>query len=197
MPSGPGWPTATAPGQPRRAVAGDGKTRRGAARDDRHGHLVAAMDHATRTVLAQREVQGAPGEVPAFQPLLADLDLAGTVGTADALQTTQAPPSSSWSASRPTTCWSSRPTSLRCWPAAPGCPGTGSRSWLRRRGIRARSARRPVEPSVRLGRQRWKVERSLSWLSCFGRLLVRWGQDSGRWFAFVLVACAVVRCNQL
>jgi hypothetical protein len=54
-----------------------------------------------------------------------------------------------------------------------------------------------VEPSVRLGRQRWKVERSLSWLSCFGRLLVRWGQDSGRWFAFVLVACAVVRCNQL
>jgi hypothetical protein len=45
------------------------------------------MDHATRTVLAQREVHGAPGEVPAFQPLLADLDLAGTVVTADALQT--------------------------------------------------------------------------------------------------------------
>src|SRR5688572_22958796 len=45
------------------------------------------MDHATRAVLAQREVHGAPGEVPAFGPLLADLDLAGVVVTADALQT--------------------------------------------------------------------------------------------------------------
>jgi hypothetical protein len=45
------------------------------------------MDHATRAVLAQRQVDGAPDEVPAFQPLLAGLDLAGTVVTADALQT--------------------------------------------------------------------------------------------------------------
>jgi len=45
------------------------------------------MDHATRAVLAQHQVDGAPGEVPAFQPLLADLDLAGVVVTADALQT--------------------------------------------------------------------------------------------------------------
>jgi predicted transposase YbfD/YdcC len=45
------------------------------------------MDHTTRAVLAQRQVDGAPGEVPAFQPLLADLDLAATVVTADALQT--------------------------------------------------------------------------------------------------------------
>jgi hypothetical protein len=50
-------------------------------------HLLAAMDHATRTVLAQQQVGGAPEEVPAFQPLLANLDLAGTVVTADALQT--------------------------------------------------------------------------------------------------------------
>jgi hypothetical protein len=38
-------------------------------------------------VLAQRQVDGAPGEVPAFQPLLAGLDLAGVVVTADALHT--------------------------------------------------------------------------------------------------------------
>jgi predicted transposase YbfD/YdcC len=50
-------------------------------------HLLAAMEHATRRVLAQREVGGAPGEVPGFQPLLAHLDLAGAVVTADALQT--------------------------------------------------------------------------------------------------------------
>jgi len=43
------------------------------------------MEHATRRVLAQRAVNGAPGEVPGFQPLLADLDLAGAVVTADAL----------------------------------------------------------------------------------------------------------------
>jgi predicted transposase YbfD/YdcC len=73
----------------RRAVAVDGKTLRGARRavDGRQVHLLAVMDHTTRAVLAQRQVDGAPGEVPAFQPLLADLDLAATVVTADALQT--------------------------------------------------------------------------------------------------------------
>jgi predicted transposase YbfD/YdcC len=38
-------------------------------------------------VLAQRQVGGAPEEITAVAPLLADLDLAGTVITADALQT--------------------------------------------------------------------------------------------------------------
>jgi hypothetical protein len=38
---------------------------RGAKRDGRQVHLLAAMDHATRAVLAQRQVDGAPGEVPA------------------------------------------------------------------------------------------------------------------------------------
>ena len=75
------------PDQRRRAVAVDGKTLRGALRDGCRVHLLAVMDHTTRAVLAQREVNGAPGEVPAFQPLLADLDLAGMVVTADALQT--------------------------------------------------------------------------------------------------------------
>jgi hypothetical protein len=56
---------------------------------------------------------------------------------------------------------------------------------------------REVESSTRLGRHRWKVERSLSWLSCFRRLQVRWDRDAGRWFAFVLVACAVVCFNRL
>ena len=69
----------------RRAVAVDGKTLRGAKRDGRAVHLLAAMEHATRRVLGQRAVNGAPGEVPGFQPLLADLDLAGAVVTADAL----------------------------------------------------------------------------------------------------------------
>jgi predicted transposase YbfD/YdcC len=81
------------PGRPsqqhrRRAVAVDGKTLRGAKGDDgRQVHLLAAMDHVTRVVLSQRHVDGAPGEVPGLVPLLADLDLAGAVVTADALHT--------------------------------------------------------------------------------------------------------------
>src|SRR6266567_2851616 len=57
--------------QRRHAVAVDGKTLRGAKRDDgRQVHLLAAMEHATRAVLAQRPVDGAPGEVPGLVPLL-------------------------------------------------------------------------------------------------------------------------------
>jgi IS5 family transposase len=72
-----------------------------------------------------------------------------------------------------------------------------NRAYLRRRGIKARIARRGVESSTRLGRHRWRVERSLSWLSYWRRLQVRWDRDAGRWFAFVLVACAVVCFNRL
>jgi predicted transposase YbfD/YdcC len=75
------------PDQRRRAVAVDGKTLRGAVRDGRQVHLLAVMEHTTRTVLAQQQVNGAPGEVPGVVPLLAGLDLAGTVVTADALHT--------------------------------------------------------------------------------------------------------------
>ena len=74
----------------RRAVAVDGKTLRGACPaggDGRPVHLLAAMDHTTRAVLAQRQLGGAPEEVAALRPLLDGLDLAGTVITADALQT--------------------------------------------------------------------------------------------------------------
>jgi IS5 family transposase len=78
-----------------------------------------------------------------------------------------------------------------------GYDSRANRAYLRRGGIRARIARRGIEPSTRLGRHRWKVERSLSWLSCFRRLQVRWDRDGGRWFAFVLLAGAVVCFNRL
>jgi transposase len=78
-----------------------------------------------------------------------------------------------------------------------GYDSRANRADLRRREITARIARRQIESSTRLGRHRWKVERALSWLSCFRRLQVRWDRDAGRWFAFVLVACAVVCFNRL
>jgi transposase len=87
-----------------------------------------------------------------------------------------------------------RPVKLH---ADKGYDRRANRAYLRRRGIRPRIARRGVESSTRLGRHRWRVERSLSWLSCFRRLQVRWDREAGRWFAFVLVACAVVCFNRL
>ena len=75
-----------------RAVAVDGKTLRGARTRTANGegrpvHLLAAMDHTSRAVLAQQQVGGAPEEVSGFRPLLGDLDLHGVVVTADALHT--------------------------------------------------------------------------------------------------------------
>jgi predicted transposase YbfD/YdcC len=73
-----------------RAVAVDGKTLRGAHPPDGDGrpvHLLAAMDHTSRAVLAQCQVGGATEEVPTFKTLLDGLDLAGAVVTADALHT--------------------------------------------------------------------------------------------------------------
>jgi IS5 family transposase len=78
-----------------------------------------------------------------------------------------------------------------------GYDSRANRARLRRRGITARIARRGIESSARLGRHRWRVERSLSWLTCFRRRQVRWDRDSGRFFAFVLLVCALVCGNRL
>src|SRR6266536_2929915 len=72
-----------------------------------------------------------------------------------------------------------------------------NRAYLRRRGIKPRIARRGVDASSRLGRHRWRIERTLSWLSCYRRLAVRWDRDSERWFGFVLLACALVCFKRL
>jgi predicted transposase YbfD/YdcC len=50
-------------------------------------HLLAAMDHTSRAVLAQTEVDGKTNEITRFRPLLDRLDLTATVVTADALHT--------------------------------------------------------------------------------------------------------------
>jgi transposase len=78
-----------------------------------------------------------------------------------------------------------------------GYDSAANRAWLRRRGITARIARRGIESSTRLGRHRWRVERALSWLSCYRRLAVRWDRSSERFLAFVLRACALVCFNRL
>jgi transposase len=58
------------------------------------------------------------------------------------------------------------------------------RGYLTRRGIKVRIARRGIESSQRLGRHRWKAERSIAWLAGCRRLRIRYDRDSKRFFAF-------------
>jgi len=73
---------------PRRAVAVDGKTLRGSSHHQgAQVHLLAVMDHTSRGLLGQTEVDAKTNEITQFRPLLDRLDLADTVVTADALHT--------------------------------------------------------------------------------------------------------------
>ena len=87
---------AVAPAGRRRVLAVDGKSLRGSRHTDADGvthpgrHLLAVIDHHTRTVLGQVDVDGKTNEITAFAPLLDTLvrtDLTGVVITADALHT--------------------------------------------------------------------------------------------------------------
>jgi transposase len=71
------------------------------------------------------------------------------------------------------------------------------RSYLTRRGIKVRIARCGIESSTRLGRHRWKAERSIAWLAGCRRLRIRYDRDSARFFAFVLLACGRLCYNRL
>jgi transposase len=63
---------------------------------------------------------------------------------------------------------------------------------LRSRGIRPQIARRGVMHGPGLGRLRWVVERSLSWLHQFKRLRIRWEQRADIHEAFLRLACCLV-----
>jgi len=58
-----------------------------------------------------------------------------------------------------------------------GYASRANRQALRRRGIQPRIARKGFESSTHLGRHRWVVERSLSLLHRFRRLLIRYERD--------------------
>ena len=66
------------------------------------------------------------------------------------------------------------------------------RKALRKRGIKGRIARRGVDSSERLGRYRWVVERTLSWLNRFRRLEVRYERRDDIHQAFLELGCALI-----
>ena len=63
---------------------------------------------------------------------------------------------------------------------------------LRRRGITPRIARRGIESSQRLGRHRWRVERTIAWLLGFRCLQVRYGRRADYLQSFLHLACALI-----
>lgn len=76
---------------PAAAIAVDGKSVRGTfARTGGAGvHLLAALSHTQGIVVGQQQVVTGTSEIAWFQPLLDQVELAGTVVTADALHTTR------------------------------------------------------------------------------------------------------------
>jgi hypothetical protein len=69
-------------------IAVDGKTARGAKdKDGAAPHLLAAITCDEVAAIAQQQVSAKSNEIPAFAPLLRDLDLDGAVILADALHT--------------------------------------------------------------------------------------------------------------
>src|SRR3712207_4738007 len=66
------------------------------------------------------------------------------------------------------------------------------REALRTRGITPRIARRGIESSEKLGRYRWAVERTLSWVNRFRRLKVRYERREDIHQAFLDLGCALI-----
>ncbi|MFE0346840.1 IS5 family transposase [Streptomyces griseoluteus] len=71
------------------------------------------------------------------------------------------------------------------------------RRWLRSRGIRHRIARKGIESSQRLGRHRWVVERTVSWLAGCRRLHRRYERKPEHFLAFVGIAALLIGHRRL
>lgn len=67
----------------------------------------------------------------------------------------------------------------------------------RARSVTPRIARRGIETSQKLGRHRWVVERTFSWLNQFRRLAIRYERRADIHKAFVTLGCALICINQI
>lgn len=83
-----------------------------------------------------------------------------------------------------------RPAKL---PADKGYDYDHLRRWLRKRGIRHRIARKGIESSQRLGRHRWVVERTVSWLAGCRR----YERKAEHFLAFVAIGAALIGHRRL
>nr|WP_245592642.1 IS5 family transposase [Actinomadura rifamycini] len=65
------------------------------------------------------------------------------------------------------------------------------RRWLRSVGILPRIARVGIESSERLGRHRWMIERTISWLTGYRRMSPRYERNPRNYLAFLGLAAAL------
>lgn len=87
-----------------------------------------------------------------------------------------------------------RPGKLR---ADKGYDAAEHRHWLRSRGITPRIARRGIDSSERLGRHRWKIERTIAWLGGYRRLTIRYERHAHLFGAFLSLAAALTCWKKL
>lgn len=73
----------------------------------------------------------------------------------------------------------------------------GLRRWLRSHHITPPLARKGVESSQRLGRHRWVVERTVSWLAGCRRLHRRYERKAEHFLGFVGIAAAFICFRRL
>ncbi|MBM7820367.1 transposase [Cellulosimicrobium cellulans] len=71
------------------------------------------------------------------------------------------------------------------------------RSFLRERGITPKIARRGIDSSERLGRHRWKVERTQAWLTGYRRLTIRYERHANLFAAFVALGATITAFKKL
>lgn len=65
------------------------------------------------------------------------------------------------------------------------------RRWVRDRGIAVRIARKGIESSQHLGLHRWVIERTMSWLTGYHRLNLRFERKASHFCAFLTLAAAL------
>ena len=73
----------------------------------------------------------------------------------------------------------------------------GLRRWLWGKRIGVRIARKGIESSERLGRRGWVMERTVSWLTDYRGLGLRYECHPRDRLAFLGLAAALCRCKRL
>lgn len=71
------------------------------------------------------------------------------------------------------------------------------RAWVRRRGIRVHIARNGIETSEKLGRHRWVIERTISWLTDYRRPTIRYERKANHFLAFLTLAATLTCFKRL
>lgn len=78
-----------------------------------------------------------------------------------------------------------------------GYDSAANRRFLRGRGIIPRIARKGVESAEKLGRHRYKIERTFAWLGNYRRLAQRWERSTLNFKGFLALVCAMVCYRRL